>query len=171
MALTSLWDPSATVRLDNDGFISFADYHDFLEMNGVDQDCTTVDKNKDGKISFEEFSQFYKKDSDKQKEKLKLKKPQMLWLQLQPKYPGKSVPTRNKTDYYTIIKFPLTTELADNDGFISFADYHEFLEMNGVDQDCSTVDKNKDGKISFEEFSEFYKKDSDKQKEKLKLKK
>ncbi|XP_061415640.1 calcineurin subunit B type 2-like [Lethenteron reissneri] len=62
------------IDMDNDGFISFADYHEFLEMNGVDQDCSTVDKNKDGKISFEEFSQFYKKDSDKQKEKLKLKK-------------------------------------------------------------------------------------------------
>ncbi|XP_061415639.1 calcineurin subunit B type 2-like [Lethenteron reissneri] len=62
------------IDMDNDGFISYADYHDFLEMNGVDQDCTSVDKNKDGKISFEEFSEFYKKDSDQQKEKLKLKK-------------------------------------------------------------------------------------------------
>ncbi|CAN0202756.1 unnamed protein product [Lampetra planeri] len=65
-----------SLKEDNDGFISFADYHDFLEMNGVDQDCTSVDKNQDGKISFEEFSEFYKKDSDQQKEKLKLKKAQ-----------------------------------------------------------------------------------------------
>ena len=37
----------------------------------------------------------------------------MLQLRRQPKYPRKSAPRRNKLDhYYTIIKFPLTTESA-----------------------------------------------------------
>ncbi|XP_072498663.1 large ribosomal subunit protein uL23-like [Notamacropus eugenii] len=35
-----------------------------------------------------------------------------LRLQRQPKYPQKSAPQRNKLDHHTIIKFPLTTELA-----------------------------------------------------------
>ncbi|XP_061411251.1 large ribosomal subunit protein uL23-like [Lethenteron reissneri] len=39
-------------------------------------------------------------------------RPHMLWLQLQPKYPGKSTPTHNKMGHYAIIKFLLTTELA-----------------------------------------------------------
>nr|XP_024650449.1 60S ribosomal protein L23a-like [Macaca nemestrina] len=38
--------------------------------------------------------------------------PQTLRLWRQPRYPGKSVPQRNKLDHHAIIKFPLTTESA-----------------------------------------------------------
>ncbi|KAM5136186.1 large ribosomal subunit protein uL23-like [Callospermophilus lateralis] len=38
--------------------------------------------------------------------------PKTQQLQRQPTYPQKNAPSRNKLDYYAIIKFPLTTELA-----------------------------------------------------------
>ena len=40
------------------------------------------------------------------------RRPKMLRLRRQPKYPRKSAPRRNKLDHYAIIKFPLTTESA-----------------------------------------------------------
>ena len=42
------------------------------------------------------------------------RRPKTRRLRRQPKYPRKSAPRRNKLDYYTIIKFPLTTESAMN---------------------------------------------------------
>ena len=55
------------------------------------------------------------------------RRPKTLWLQRQLKYPRKSAPRRNKLDYYTIIKFPLTTESAmkkieDNDTLVFVVD-------------------------------------------------
>jgi large subunit ribosomal protein L23Ae len=40
------------------------------------------------------------------------RRPKTLSLPRQPKYPRKSVPTRNRMDAYNIIKYPLTTEAA-----------------------------------------------------------
>nr|XP_042120870.1 60S ribosomal protein L23a-like [Peromyscus maniculatus bairdii] len=34
------------------------------------------------------------------------RQPKTLWLQMQPKYPRKSAPSRNKLDHYAIIRFP-----------------------------------------------------------------
>ncbi|XP_006846716.1 PREDICTED: 60S ribosomal protein L23a-like [Chrysochloris asiatica] len=53
--------------------------------------------------------------SQKEKENLHVthfRRPKILRLQRQPKYPRKSAPKRNKLDHCAIIKFPLTTESA-----------------------------------------------------------
>ena len=41
------------------------------------------------------------------------RRPKTLRLKRQPRYPRKSAPRRNKLDHHAIIKFPLTTESAD----------------------------------------------------------
>lgn len=43
---------------------------------------------------------------------VQFKRPRTLRLPRNPKYPRKSVPTRNRMDAYNIIKYPLTTEAA-----------------------------------------------------------
>ncbi|XP_059039593.1 large ribosomal subunit protein uL23-like [Mustela lutreola] len=54
--------------------------------------------------------------SHKKKKKIRtsptFRRPKILRLRRQPKYPRKSAPRRNKLDHYAIIKFPLTTESA-----------------------------------------------------------
>ncbi|XP_068963894.1 large ribosomal subunit protein uL23-like [Petaurus breviceps papuanus] len=56
------------------------------------------------------------------------RRPKMLRLQRQPKYPRKSAPRRNKLYHYTIIKFPLTIESAmkkieDNNTLVFTVDF------------------------------------------------